>query len=73
MNETMYRYEMSLATLEYLLKILGARPHDEVRQVYDQLLRGRIEQDQEREREGGAIEGSRTPLLNGQSAQGVAQ
>ena len=48
MGEVMYRYEVSAATLEYILKVLGTRPHDEVRPVIDQLLRGRMEQDQER-------------------------
>jgi hypothetical protein len=47
MNEMMYRYEISASTLDYLLKVLGTRPHDEVRSVYDQLVRGKIEQDQE--------------------------
>jgi|KBSMisStaDraftv2_1062788.scaffolds.fasta_scaffold1595032_2 hypothetical protein len=47
MNEVMYRYEISAQTLDYLLKVLDTRPHGEVRAVYDQLLRGKMEQDQE--------------------------
>jgi hypothetical protein len=47
MSEMVYRYEISAQTLDYLLKVLDTRPHGEVRAVYDQLLRGTLQQDEE--------------------------
>ena len=48
MNEPTYRFEFSAQVLDYILKVLDTRPHGEVRPVVDQLLRGRMQQDEGR-------------------------
>lgn len=49
MSEVRYRYELDAAALDYILKLLGTRPHDEVRGLYDHFLRGKMEQEREQE------------------------
>jgi hypothetical protein len=73
MNEPLYRYEFDTPALDYLLKILGMRPHDEVRGMIDHLLRGRMEQDQERRaaEQQSPAPGHTAPWNNGQQHPGV--
>ena len=48
---TTYFYEIGADVLDYIRRVLGTRPYDEVVNVVSMLERGRVEQDKQQTRQ----------------------